>query len=151
MMNIGKLGKSDQTGKQTSDFSGDGRDKVTTTMLALFGTAYRAKSGSLICTLPVDGNEGNTFSIAPQPTDGVPDLAEGESATGNFAAKSYFWFRNSGDIECYIKGTKVFTINSESITGVIDLIMQGISLIHHTHPQNSGNHFGGGVSTGESQ
>lgn len=132
MMNIGKLGKSDQTGKQTSDFSGDGRDKVTTTMLALFGTAYRAKSGGLICTLPVDGNEGNAFSIAPQPSEGVPDLAEGESAFGNFAAGCFIHFKNDGTVS--ITATRV-EHNGINIGDT------------HNHPQNDGDHYGGGVNT----
>ena len=30
-----------------------------------------------------------------------------------------------------------------------DVIADGISLIHHTHPQNGGDHYGGGTNTGK--
>ncbi|ADZ93401.1 phage baseplate assembly protein V [Marinomonas mediterranea] len=32
-----------------------------------------------------------------------------------------------------------------------DVVVNGISLVNHTHPQNAGNHFGGGASTGAAQ
>lgn len=32
-----------------------------------------------------------------------------------------------------------------------DMTSDGISAQHHSHPQNSGNHYGGGVDTGEPQ
>ncbi len=38
------------------------------------------------------------------------------------------------------------------ITGVSgDVVVDGISLVNHTHPQNAGNHFGGGTNTGKPQ
>ena len=131
-MNIGKLGKSSKTGEQTSDFSGDGRDGVTTTMLASWGHAYRAASGALVCTLPIDGNDGNGFAIAPQTPTGVPDLAEGESAVGNFAAGCFLHFKNDGTAS--ITATRV-EHNGINIGDT------------HNHPQNDGDHYGGGVNT----
>jgi phage gp45-like len=38
-----------------------------------------------------------------------------------------------------------------NITSDQDVVASGISLINHTHPQMSGNHFGGGTSTGAAQ
>lgn len=35
--------------------------------------------------------------------------------------------------------------------GAGDVVVNGISLINHTHPQNSGNHFGGGANTSKPQ
>lgn len=32
-----------------------------------------------------------------------------------------------------------------------DVTVNGISLVNHTHPQNSGNHYGGGVNTGAAE
>ncbi|TDO97446.1 phage baseplate assembly protein V [Marinomonas balearica] len=32
-----------------------------------------------------------------------------------------------------------------------DVVVNGISLVNHTHPQNAGNHYGGGASTGAAQ
>ena len=32
-----------------------------------------------------------------------------------------------------------------------DITVNGISLVNHTHPQNAGNHYGGGTNTGSAQ
>ena len=41
------------------------------------------------------------------------------------------------------------TININGDSG--DVIVNGISLVDHTHQQNDGNHHGGGVNTGKAQ
>ena len=39
-----------------------------------------------------------------------------------------------------------------TLTGAAgDVMVNGVSLVNHTHPQNSGNHHGGGVNTGAAE
>ena len=51
-----------------------------------------------------------------------------------------------GDIEHIGTLDNTAGINTDS-----DCSASGISLVKHSHPQNSGNHFGGGASTGKPQ
>ena len=65
-ININQVDKSEQTGKQTSEISGDGKTGVATQLIAPHGMAYRPKAGSLAISLAVGGDPSNTASIAPQ-------------------------------------------------------------------------------------
>ena len=62
----------------------------------------------------------------------------------------------------YDSRAKILTINATGrvelraeqvdVTGAAgDVTVNGISLVNHTHPQQSGNHYGGGVNTGKPQ
>lgn len=135
-MNLIEVTKSDATGKQTSEFKGDGRSGVTVTAVAQWGTAYRANAGALGLQSSIDGNDGNSTAMIPQTPDGVPDLAEGESAFGNFAAGCFIHFKNDGTVS--ITATRV-EHNGKNI---------GES---HVHPQNDGNDAGGGINTSGAQ
>ena len=143
-MNIGKIDKPSQSGKQDAEFSGDGRTGVVTTFLAQHGTAYHPKKGGLLMSMPIEGNDGNSFAIAPEPS--TPTLAEGESAFGNFAAGCYMIFKNDGTIE--LVGNIKHNGNNEqtgtyqttgTITAQGNVTGAGKSLASHTH---------GGVQTG---
>ena len=130
-ININQVDKSEQTGKQTSEISGDGKTGVATQLIAPHGMAYRPKAGSLAISLAVGGDPSNTASIAPQ-GDIALDLAEGEAAFGNFAAGCYMVFRNSGIIELIGDVQQQGKItNDETVSG-------GISLTKHTHGGDSG-------------
>ena len=49
-------------------------------------------------------------------------------------------------------GEVQLTARRVTVTGAAgDVTVNGISLVNHTHPQNSGNHHGGGVSTGAAE
>ena len=143
-MNIGKIDKPSQSGKQDAEFSGDGRSGVVATFLAQHGTAYHPKKGALMVSMPIEGNDGNSFGVAPE--SNTPTLAEGESAFGNFAAGCYMVFKNDGTIEIF--GNVKHTGNTEqtgtqqtngTITATGDITGAGKSLSTHTH---------GGVQTG---
>ena len=137
-MNIGKIDKPAQSGKQNAEFSGDGRTGVVTTFMAQHGTSYHPKKSALMVSMPIEGNDGNGFGIAPESSP--PTLAEGESAFGNFAAGCYLVFKNDGTIELF---GNIVQDGSTQLTGTItsagDITGAGISLSTHTH---------GGVQTG---
>ena len=155
-MNLGKLEKTAISGEQSAEFSGDGRAGVVTTFLAQHGTAYHPKGGSLIVTMPIEGNDGNSFSVAPETK--APKLAEGESAFGNFACGAYMIFRNSGIVE--VVGniqhtgnqTTSGTITAQSVVAqlvnaAVNVIIAGLGMKNHKH---DGGTIGSGT-TGEPQ
>lgn len=142
-MNIGKIDKPAQSGKQNAEFSGDGRTGVVTTFIAQHGTAYHPKKSSLMVSMPIEGNDGNGFGLAPESSP--PVLAEGESAFGNFSAGCYMIFKNDGTIELLgnVKHAGN-TAQTGAITATGDITGAGKSLSTHTH----GGVQAGGDSTG---
>lgn len=44
--------------------------------------------------------------------------------------------------EVYVNAKTVNVLGNQG-----DVVIDGVSLVHHTHPQNDGNHYGGGVNT----
>ena len=49
-------------------------------------------------------------------------------------------------------GEVELTAERVTVNGAVgDVTVNGVSLVNHTHPQNSGNHYGGGVNTGAAQ
>lgn len=158
-MQIFKIDKALQTGNQNSEASGDGIKGVSVQLFSPWGSAYRPKAGSISYAFPVGGDLSNSAHITPQPTIKI-ELAEGESAFGNFEAGSYMIFKNDGSI--VLKGKVLHegdteqkgnlkvsgSIEANTVSGSSDVLGGGKSLKSHTHPQNDGNHYGGGVSTG---
>lgn len=148
-MQIFKIDKANQTVDQASEVSGDGMSGVAVQFFGPWGVAYRPKKGELSYSFAVDGDESNSAHIAPQPKIDI-QLEEGESAFGNFEAGCYMIFRNNKTIETFgdVKHT-----GTQETSGIVrsltDVISASISGRHHTHPQNSGNHFGGGANTSE--
>jgi phage gp45-like len=65
------------------------------------------------------------------------------------AGLSSITLKNDGSIEIKPANGIVKLTGKLECTG--DVIAGNISLQQHTHPQNNGNHFGGGVNTGASQ
>jgi hypothetical protein len=136
-MNIGKIDKGATTGEQTGEFSGDGRTGVVTTFFAQHGTAYHPKAGGLMVSMPIEGNDGNAFAIAPEKSP--PALQEGESAFGNFASGAYMVFKNDGTIEVF--GNIKHTGNVEqagTLTNAGGITSNGKNITDHTHPDAQG-------------
>ncbi len=114
------------------------------------GFASRAPAGSRALRVIMEGDGGgnNSTILAHRRNGALPvSLASGECLVYNAAAESYIYMKADGSIDVKSGNSTISVIDSTvTVTGG-DVVADGISLKEHVHPQNSGNHFGGGTDT----
>ena len=121
------------------------------------GFASRAPAGSRALRVIMEGDGGgnNSTILAHRRNGALPvSLAAGECLVYNAAAESYLHMKADGSIDVKSGNSTINILQSNvnvmegtvTVTGG-DVIADGISLKEHVHPQNSGNHFGGGTDT----
>jgi phage gp45-like len=107
--------------------------------------------------LNVNGHSDHSVLISFIDKQNRPLINKGEAQmyAKTDAGISTITFKKNGDIEINPANNKLIINANIEVNGKIDAtgdVKAGsISLQNHTHPQNNGNDYGGGVNTGASQ
>ena len=126
-------------GKRVSDTAATGRSgaRLSGVRLQPFGIITNPPKGSPVFAFCEHGNLAEARFVITGDANPPQPVQEGETLI--YGGGSTILLKTNGDIEIRPAG------DVKVIGG--DVIADGVSLKSHTHPQNSGNHFGGGVNT----
>ena len=117
-----------------------------------------APPGSRALRVMMEGDAGgnNAVFMAHRRNGALPTgiSSAGEAMMYNAITGSYIYMDSNGTInivagsgQINIRDSNVNVMSSNVNVTDGDVVADGVSLKEHTHPQNSGNHFGGGTNT----
>jgi len=139
-------------------YEGDERDSLSTNKLT-------RGENTLTKSVSVSGAPGDPYAAVypnnkvTQTTSGhvieIDDTPDAERIHIRHKSGSFIEFHPDGSVviktaNVYIDAGANANLRADAINvigGTGDVVVDGVSLVNHTHPQNAGNHFGGGTDT----
>lgn len=134
------------------DDSGSGFPKVqitymgrtsTAKVLEPYGTHGSAPKDTAAILICINEDEGNKFIIPLSAQTRTKNLKEGEFECGNFKLGTTIMFDEEGNITIKAASGKNVIIDAD------DLIVGGLSFLHHIHSQAADSHMDTEQDTGE--